>query len=100
MKKHLELSLPQLGLIAATRGMLGAGIALLLSERLSSDQRKAVGWTLTGVGLLTTLPLAADLLLQGRPQAAEGGAQPHKAQPELQEEVHWPGPLDAAVGRP
>ncbi|BAL27339.1 hypothetical protein AZKH_p0456 (plasmid) [Azoarcus sp. KH32C] len=41
-----ELDLPTLGLIAGTRGMLGAGIGLLLADRLSAEQRRAVGWTL------------------------------------------------------
>ncbi|MEN3295019.1 MAG: hypothetical protein V7642_4272 [Burkholderiales bacterium] len=56
-----ELTLPEIGLIAATRGLLGAGIGLLLSEKLSAEQRKAVGWTLVGVGALTTIPLALDV---------------------------------------
>ena len=42
--------------------MLGAGIALLLSEKLSSDQRRAIGWTLVAVGALTTIPLVLQLL--------------------------------------
>ncbi len=33
MKQH-EVTVPQIGLIAGTRAMLGAGIALLLSEKL------------------------------------------------------------------
>jgi hypothetical protein len=57
-----ELTLPQIGLIAATRGLLGAGIALLLADKLSAEQRKAVGWTLVAVGALTTIPLAVDVL--------------------------------------
>jgi hypothetical protein len=36
--------------------MLGAGIALLLADRLTAEQRKAVGATLIAVGLLTTIP--------------------------------------------
>jgi len=36
--------------------MLGAGIALLLADRLNTEQRKAVGATLALVGLLTTIP--------------------------------------------
>ena len=48
MKKH-ELTIPQLGLIAGTRAMLGAGIALLLSEKLIREQRRAIGWTLVAV---------------------------------------------------
>jgi hypothetical protein len=56
-----ELTLPEIGLIAGTRGLLGAGIALLVADRLEREQRKAVGWTLVGVGVLTTIPLAIDV---------------------------------------
>jgi hypothetical protein len=35
MKPH-EVTVPQIGLIAGTRAMLGAGIALLLSEKLTA----------------------------------------------------------------
>jgi hypothetical protein len=42
--------------------MLGAGIALLLSEKLTVEQRRAIGWTLVAVGALTTIPLALQLL--------------------------------------
>jgi hypothetical protein len=44
MKQH-EVIVPQIGLIAGTRAMLGAGIALLLSGKLSGEQRRAIGWT-------------------------------------------------------
>ena len=57
-----ELTLPEIGLIAVTRGLLGAGIALLLADKLSAEQRKAVGWTLVGVGALTTIPHAFEVL--------------------------------------
>ena len=53
-----ELRLPELGLLAGTRGLLGAGIGLLLSARLSDARRKDIGWTLVAIGVLTTLPLA------------------------------------------
>ena len=56
-----ELTLPEIGLIAVTRGLLGAGIALLLADKLSAEQRKAIGWTLVGVGALTTIPLAIEV---------------------------------------
>jgi hypothetical protein len=42
--------------------MLGAGIALLLSEKLTDEQRRAIGWTLVAVGALTTIPLVLQLL--------------------------------------
>jgi hypothetical protein len=62
------ITLPRLGLIAATRAALGAGIALLLGERLDRKPRWAVGWTLLGVGVLSTFPLVAGVL-QGQPPA-------------------------------
>ena len=60
--KTSELTLPEVGLIAATRGMLGAGIALLLAEKLNEDQRKAIGWVLLVIGAISTIPLAIDVL--------------------------------------
>lgn len=53
-----RLNLSDIILIAATRGMLGAGIGLLLAGKLSDDQRRAVGATLVLVGAVTTIPLA------------------------------------------
>ena len=54
--KQVHLDLPELGMIVATRAMLGAGIALLLADRFTRDQRRAVGATLTVIGLVTTIP--------------------------------------------
>ena len=61
MKQH-EVTVPQIGLMAGTRAMVGAGIALLLSEKLSDEQRRAIGWTLFAIGALKTIPLALQLL--------------------------------------
>ena len=61
MKRH-SVTVPQLGLIAGTRALLGAGVALLLSEKLSAEQRRAVGWTLVCVGVVSTLPLMLEVL--------------------------------------
>lgn len=60
MKEH-KLNVSEIALIAGTRGMLGAGIGLLLSNKLSKDQRRAVGWTLVLVGVFTTIPLAMNI---------------------------------------
>jgi hypothetical protein len=46
--------------------MLGAGVALLLADRLSEEQRKAVGWTLLLVGAASTVPLAVEVFGQRR----------------------------------
>ena len=63
------LTLPELGLIAGTRVALGVGIGILVADRLSGEQRRAVGWTLLAVGVLTTIPLAANVLMR-EPKAA------------------------------
>ncbi|MRS04528.1 hypothetical protein EG832_15115 [bacterium] len=61
MKKP-DVTLPELALIAGTRAMLGAGIRLLLADKIPGEQRKAIGWTLTIIGAVTTIPLAIDAL--------------------------------------
>ena len=60
--KKAELTLPEIALIAGTRGMLGAGVGLLLADRLNDDQRKSIGWTLLIVGAISTIPLAIEVL--------------------------------------
>jgi hypothetical protein len=60
--RKAELTLPGIGLIAGTRGMLGAGVALLLADKLNKDQRKAIGWTLFLVGAISTIPLVMGVL--------------------------------------
>lgn len=57
-----KLNLAEIFLIAGTRVVLGAGIGLLLSNKLSKDQRKAAGLALTLVGGLSTVPLALSVL--------------------------------------
>lgn len=60
--RNVRLSIPELALIAGTRGALGAGIALLLADRLSSEQRRAAGLALALVGGLSTVPLLLEIL--------------------------------------
>jgi EamA domain-containing membrane protein RarD len=60
--KEIRLSIPELALIASTRAALGAGAALLLGDSLTRDQKKAVGWTLLLVGVVTTVPLLANVI--------------------------------------
>ena len=73
------ITLPLLALIAGTRAALGAGIALLVADRMTAEQRRAVGWTLTGVGVLTTIPLAAHVLLSSRENGREESTQRRSA---------------------
>jgi len=50
------VTLPELALVAPTRGMAGAGAALLVAEK-----RKTLGWTLFLIGVLSTIPLALQV---------------------------------------
>ena len=58
MAKRVSISIPELGFIAATRGMIGAGIGLLLANRISREKRKAIGLPLLILGGLSTIPIA------------------------------------------
>jgi hypothetical protein len=63
------ISLPTLAMIAGTRGMLGAGLGLLLASQMSESRRRGVGRVLFAVGVLSTIPLLR-LVLKGRPEGA------------------------------
>jgi hypothetical protein len=58
----VKVTLPELVLIGATRGMLGAGIGLLAAGRISDDHRRLVGRMLLAIGALSTIPLAFQVL--------------------------------------
>jgi hypothetical protein len=45
-----------LGFVIGTRAALAAGLGLLLADRLSARQRRAVGVALVGFGAVTTIP--------------------------------------------
>ena len=65
--KETRLTMPEIGLIAATRGMLGAGLALLLGPKLDENRRKTIGKTLLLIGALSTIPLAIDVWSKRQP---------------------------------
>jgi hypothetical protein len=71
-----ELTLPEIALIAGTRGMLGAGMALLLADRLNEDRRKAVGWTLFLIGAISTIPLVIEVLGKREGQLKGSSSEP------------------------
>jgi hypothetical protein len=60
--RETRITLPELALIAGTRAALGAGLGLLLADRLPEGERRAVGWTLLLIGALSTVPLAFEIL--------------------------------------
>jgi hypothetical protein len=68
----VTLTLPELGLVVGTRAAAGAGIGLLCADKLSPEQRRAVGWTLLAVGLITTVPLLLEVFGTERPSPRDG----------------------------
>jgi len=63
-----KLTIAEIILIAGTRVALGAGVGLLLSNRLSRDQRRSAGLALALVGGLSTIQLAIGVI--GKKDAA------------------------------
>src|SRR5437764_1761011 len=79
--RESRITLPELALIAGTRAALGAGLGLLLADRLPEGQRRAIGWTLLLVGAVSTVPLAFEVFgglhsptPSGWPELAAGGS--------------------------
>jgi hypothetical protein len=52
------LTIPQIAIIAATRGALGFGAGLLLADNFRRAKRKALGWSLLLSGMASTIPIA------------------------------------------
>ena len=69
-----NVTLSEIMLIAGTRVALGVGIGLLLSGRLSKDQRTAAGLALAVFGVATTIPLALGVLGKKRSTPTELGS--------------------------
>ena len=61
MPRRVNISLPELVLLAATRGMLGAGLGLLLTSGLSSRTRRSIGLPLFLEGAMSTIPFALHI---------------------------------------
>jgi hypothetical protein len=57
-----RVGFPELATIAGTRFLAGVGLGLLLSAGLNQTKRQTVGWSLLGIGLVSTIPLAVDVL--------------------------------------
>jgi hypothetical protein len=53
-----SVTVPEIALIAATRGAIGFGAGLLLAEKFKRHRRKVLGWTLFLSGLASTVPIA------------------------------------------
>ena len=60
--RRLDLSYPEFGFIVATRAALGAGLALLVADRLGRRRKRTLGKTLFALGAVTTIPAVFTLL--------------------------------------
>ncbi len=70
--KQISMTVPELGLVAATRGAIGVGAGLLLSNAISRDKRKAIGLPLLVLGALSTIPIAMHVFHKGDGADQEG----------------------------
>jgi hypothetical protein len=68
--RKLVLTVPEMAFIAATRGALGFGAGLLLSDKFNKSRRRSVGLGLLAFGVATTIPAARRVF--GR-RTAEAG---------------------------
>jgi hypothetical protein len=53
-----SMTVPEIALIAATRGVIGFGAGLLLAGKFKRERRRWLGWTLFISGLASTIPIA------------------------------------------
>ena len=56
-----SITVPEIALIAATRGAIGFGAGLLLADKFKLERRKVLGWSLFLSGLASTVPIAMHI---------------------------------------
>jgi hypothetical protein len=66
-----SVTVPEIALIAATRGAIGFGAGLLLAEKFKRQRRKTLGWTLFLSGLASTIPIALNVFGKKEASASE-----------------------------
>jgi hypothetical protein len=64
-----SVTVPEIALIAVTRGAIGFGAGLLLASKFKREPRKVLGWTLFLSGLASTIPIALHVF--GKKEATE-----------------------------
>jgi hypothetical protein len=60
--KDVVLDLPTFGFVVGTRVALGAGVGLLVADKLSGARRRVLGTILVAAGALTTIPAAISVM--------------------------------------
>lgn len=71
MAEPKSVTVPEIALIAATRGAIGFGAGLLLASKFKRELRKKLGWTLFISGLASTIPIALHVFGKKDNSAAE-----------------------------
>ena len=61
------LSVPEIAIIAATRGAIGFGAGLLLADKFNQGKRKTLGWSLFLSGLVSSIPIALHVFRKKEP---------------------------------
>lgn len=64
--RSVSLRIPEIGFIAGTRAAFGAGLGLILADRLNRRQRKSVGWVLLTIGAVTTIPVVVNVVRKAK----------------------------------
>jgi len=67
MSNVKALTIPEIAIIAATRGALGFGAGLLLADKLRQAKRRTLGWSLFLTGLVSTIPIAMHVFRKEEP---------------------------------
>ena len=68
--KQVAMPVAELGIIAATRGIGGAAIGLLIADRIPKDRRTKIALPMLAIGVLSTIPLAVDIIRKARANSA------------------------------
>ena len=77
--RDFRVSFPELWFVGGTRGLLGAGVGLLLAGQLPQRRRRQLGLSLLIFGVLTTIPIIATAVR--RRAGANGHARKGAEQP-------------------
>jgi hypothetical protein len=64
------MTIPEIAMIAATRGIIGLGAGLLLANKFK-ERRKFFGWAFFLSGLASTIPIAMHVF--GKPESKAPG---------------------------
>jgi len=74
--KTYPVTLPEMAIVALTRGMAGAGLGLLVAGSMQRETRRALGWTLFALGAASTVPILFALLGNRNPAGRDAATSP------------------------